>query len=395
MATLTGAARVALGPEVVPFYTDDDALAADAVAQRRCAERSAVAAAAVAALRPDARFQGRRRQQCRDRRLRRLDHGGAVPAPLRFRRQGLAAFRHLSPGTRPPSRAGRKAANARPRARSIICSRHAMADAPQSRRSCREVVDPQAPVRRSPAPDAPLDTEALKGERVVGRGDQRRRAGAGAGSKPTAMRAGCRRTRWPRPGRRPPTRSRCPARWCFRVPRSSCRRSRGFRSDAGSPSRASTEPFAITHSGGYVPARHLAPIDAVAPDFGGGRRAVSARAVSVGRQDLARARLLRAGPDRAHRLRDRPARATATCRRPRSASPLSPARGLADLRRGDLLFWQGHVAIARDRDDAHPRQRVPHGGRDRADRRGDRPHRGGRQRLEQRAAAWRELTPGW
>ncbi|MCL5776031.1 leucyl aminopeptidase family protein [Limibaculum sp. FT325] len=29
MATLTGAARVALGPEVVPFYTDDDGLAAD------------------------------------------------------------------------------------------------------------------------------------------------------------------------------------------------------------------------------------------------------------------------------------------------------------------------------------------------------------------------------
>jgi leucyl aminopeptidase len=29
MATLTGAARVALGTEVVPFYTDDDALAAE------------------------------------------------------------------------------------------------------------------------------------------------------------------------------------------------------------------------------------------------------------------------------------------------------------------------------------------------------------------------------
>jgi leucyl aminopeptidase len=29
MATLTGAARVALGPEVVPFYTDDAALAAE------------------------------------------------------------------------------------------------------------------------------------------------------------------------------------------------------------------------------------------------------------------------------------------------------------------------------------------------------------------------------
>jgi leucyl aminopeptidase len=35
MATLTGAARVALGTEVVPFYTDDEALAAEVI---RCAE---------------------------------------------------------------------------------------------------------------------------------------------------------------------------------------------------------------------------------------------------------------------------------------------------------------------------------------------------------------------
>jgi leucyl aminopeptidase len=32
MATLTGAARVALGPQVIPFYTDDDDLAADLAA---------------------------------------------------------------------------------------------------------------------------------------------------------------------------------------------------------------------------------------------------------------------------------------------------------------------------------------------------------------------------
>src|SRR4051794_25840861 len=31
----------------------------------------------------------------------------------------------------------------------------------------REVIEPQAPVRRAPALDAALDTEALKGERVV------------------------------------------------------------------------------------------------------------------------------------------------------------------------------------------------------------------------------------
>jgi leucyl aminopeptidase len=32
MATLTGAARAALGPQVIPFYTDDDALAAELAA---------------------------------------------------------------------------------------------------------------------------------------------------------------------------------------------------------------------------------------------------------------------------------------------------------------------------------------------------------------------------
>ena len=31
----------------------------------------------------------------------------------------------------------------------------------------REIAEPQAPLRRSPSPDAPLDTEALKGERVT------------------------------------------------------------------------------------------------------------------------------------------------------------------------------------------------------------------------------------
>ena len=51
MATLTGAARVALGTEVVPFYTDDDKLAAELARLLRGRERSAVAAAAVAALR--------------------------------------------------------------------------------------------------------------------------------------------------------------------------------------------------------------------------------------------------------------------------------------------------------------------------------------------------------
>ena len=41
-----------------------------------------------------------------------------------------------------------------------------MAEA-RSRADLREVAEAQAGVRRSPSPDAPLDTEALKGERVI------------------------------------------------------------------------------------------------------------------------------------------------------------------------------------------------------------------------------------
>ena len=62
-ATLTGAARVALGPDLPPFYTDDEALAADIARPRRPRPRSGLAAAAMAALRFDAGEPVRRPQQ--------------------------------------------------------------------------------------------------------------------------------------------------------------------------------------------------------------------------------------------------------------------------------------------------------------------------------------------
>ena len=46
----------------------------------------------------------------------------------------------------------------------------------------REVIDPQAPLRRAPSPDAPLMTEALMGERVTVY-ESTRRAGPGASSR--------------------------------------------------------------------------------------------------------------------------------------------------------------------------------------------------------------------
>ena len=62
-ATLTGAARVALGPDLPPLYTDDDTLAADLLARRVAGERSGLADAAMVALRWHAQFQNRRPEQ--------------------------------------------------------------------------------------------------------------------------------------------------------------------------------------------------------------------------------------------------------------------------------------------------------------------------------------------
>ena len=69
-ATLTGAARVALGPDLPPFYTEDDGLAAELARLGGRGERSGLAPAALAALCEPARFQDRRHQPYRRRRWR-------------------------------------------------------------------------------------------------------------------------------------------------------------------------------------------------------------------------------------------------------------------------------------------------------------------------------------
>ena len=95
MGTLTGAARVALGPDLPPFYTNDETLALDVARSRESGERSVVAIAAVAGLRFLAGFQGRQHQQRAVGRVCRLDHLRAVPAAFRRGRDALAACRHL------------------------------------------------------------------------------------------------------------------------------------------------------------------------------------------------------------------------------------------------------------------------------------------------------------
>ena len=144
----------------------------------------------------------------------------------------------FSLGRRRQNRDGPKAANARLHAHSMRCSPNAMAEQTAMRAfdprltparadlaakelegkvtaaryvegRAYEVIEPQAPLRTEPAPDAPLATEALKGERVTIY-DSNDEGGHGASLRLTAMSAGCRPMRWLPSARRRPTKSpRC------------------------------------------------------------------------------------------------------------------------------------------------------------------------------------------
>jgi cell wall-associated NlpC family hydrolase len=111
------------------------------------------------------------------------------------------------------------------------------------------------------------------------------------------------------------------------------------------------EPFAILHSGGCVPARHLAPLDVFEADF----VAVAERFLHVpylwgGKTSL--------GLDCSGLVQLALNTAGLPC--PRDSHQQEQAVGapldlgneriIPDLRRGDLLFWKGHVAIARSPD---------------------------------------------
>ena len=287
MATLTGAARVALGPELPPFYTDDDALAAELARCAASGERSALAAAAVAALRRAARIRkSRTSTTCRAAASR-----GSITAALFLRRfvSAAKAWLHFDiyawNQTSQARPAGRRRMPGRARALCAAASR-ATADAMPARSapdagarrsrgealegkvdaarfvegSVREVVEPQAPLRREPRPtrrSTPKRSRASASPSTRERG----RLGLGPARRRRLRRlaAGERAAR--RPVRRRRTRSQRCARWCFPGPRSSCRRSRRCRS-APAGDRAHRRALrGDADRAAIVPAAHLAPID--------------------------------------------------------------------------------------------------------------------------------------
>jgi cell wall-associated NlpC family hydrolase len=210
----------------------------------------------------------------------------------------------------------------------------------------REVAEPHAAVRRAPAPDAPLDTEALKGERVTvyettaeGWAWGQLDADGYVGWLPaSALRA---------PG--PPATHKVAVPRTFVFPGPSIKLPPVEALSLGCRLAVARieEFFAVTASGAHVPKRHLAPLDAMEADV----VAVAEKFLGVpylwgGKTSL--------GLDCSGLVQVALTACSIPCPRDSDmqeralGAPLAPAADLDHLRRGDLLFWKGHVAVARD-----------------------------------------------
>ncbi len=207
----------------------------------------------------------------------------------------------------------------------------------------REVIEPQAPLRLEPSPEAPLATEALKGERVTiyetndegwawGQlaadgyvGWLPANALTAPGATPTHKVVSLRTFVFPAPSIKTPPLEALPFGACLAV----------TRSEGG---------FAATASGGFVPAVHLAPVDAHETDFVAvAERFVGAPYLWGGKTML--------GLDCSGLVQIALTACGIAC--PRDSDMQEQALGTAadagDPQRGDLFFWKGHVGIARDR----------------------------------------------
>ena len=209
----------------------------------------------------------------------------------------------------------------------------------------KRVIAPTAPVRRAPSPDAPLETEALHGERVIvyetteegwawGQLELDSYVGwlpAGALGDPgvaaTDRVSALRTLVFPGPNIKLPPLD-----------------SLSFASRVVVARREGD--FAVTDAGGFIPARHLAPVASHEPDFVAvARRFIGAPYLWGGRSNLSldcsalvQVALQAAGYDCP---RDSDMQAA-------FGAPVSFGGNPHSLRRGDLVCWKGHIGIVSD-----------------------------------------------
>lgn len=206
----------------------------------------------------------------------------------------------------------------------------------------REVIAPQAPVRREPHPDAPLDTEALKGERVVvyevteegwtwgqlvGDGyvgwlpaEALGLPGPDATHRVTAVRT----LVFPGPSIKIPPAEMLSLGCTLAIERIA-------------------EPFAVTAMNQFVPLQHLSPLQAWEADpVAVAERLAGTPYLWGGKSSL--------GLDCSGLVQLALMACGIACPRDSDMqeAAFGPAGPLSAVARGDLLFWKGHVAIVRN-----------------------------------------------